>query len=94
MYRIDAYRIESGASKGKLSSYAWPGGYPLFYVQTHGPKGRKEQEILCPDCANASDPRQLTGADANWEDPGLYCDRCGERIESAYAEDEQTEQED
>jgi hypothetical protein len=24
--------------------------------------------------------------DVNWEDPSLYCDHCGARIESAYAE--------
>jgi len=24
--------------------------------------------------------------EANWEDPALYCDCCGARIESAYAE--------
>ena len=29
----------------------------------------------------------IAGADINWEDPDLYCDHTGERIESAYAED-------
>jgi hypothetical protein len=24
--------------------------------------------------------------DVNWENPDLYCDHCGARIESAYAE--------
>jgi hypothetical protein len=24
--------------------------------------------------------------DVNWEDPDLFCDHCGNRIESAYAE--------
>jgi hypothetical protein len=24
--------------------------------------------------------------EANWEDPDLFCDHCGDRIESAYAE--------
>jgi hypothetical protein len=25
--------------------------------------------------------------EVNWEDPDLFCDHCGARIESAYAED-------
>jgi hypothetical protein len=86
MFYIDRYRIRIGASKGKLTSYVWPGGYPVFYIHTHGPKGHKEQEVLCPDCANATDPRQLTGDGVNWEDPELFCSRCNNRIESAYAE--------
>lgn len=31
---------------------------------------------------------QCMAVDANWEDPRLYCDHCGERIESAYADDD------
>jgi hypothetical protein len=68
-------------SDGKLPAYAWPGGYQMFYVDT-------ENNILCPDCANA--PGYSTGpvdVDINWEDPDLFCDNCGRRIESAYAED-------
>lgn len=71
-------------SDGKLPAYAWPGGYPLFYLDKH-------DNVLCPRCANEQDPdgddAPVVG-DANWEDPSLYCDECSERIESAYAEDE------
>jgi len=35
--------------------------------------------------------KQALGADINWENPFLYCDNCGERIESAYAEEENPE---
>jgi hypothetical protein len=71
-------------SNGKLSSYAWPGGYPLFYLD-------KESNVLCPACANRDidDSQAVVEADVNWEDPSLYCDDCSQRIESAYAEDEQ-----
>lgn len=31
---------------------------------------------------------QVVACDVNWEDPDLMCDDSGERIESAYAEDE------
>ena len=71
---------------GELPVYAWPGGYPVFYVAG--------DSVCCPACAN--DPRtgvdafngdKITAGDANYEDPDLYCE-CGERIESAYAEEE------
>lgn len=68
-------------SEGKLPSYAWPGGYPIFYVDD-------QNNILCPDCANKEGYNSIpTHYDVNWEDPDLYCDDCGNRIESAYAEE-------
>lgn len=69
--------------------YAWPGGYPLHAVTADG-------ATLCRYCC-ASERLNIattTGRDGwtvvdltvNWEDPELWCDHCGERIESAYAE--------
>jgi len=82
---------------GQLSAYAWPGGYPIFYIVA-------DNGILCPDCArwaekeNRQDPEcrdddqwRIIAADVNYEDPALYCDNCSKRIESAYAEERQTE---
>lgn len=79
---------------GELPKYAWPGGYPIFYLT-------EDNSVLCPDCANgrhgseAADPDgqtdppwSIVAHECNWEDPELYCDHCHERIESAYAEDE------
>jgi hypothetical protein len=75
--------------------YAWPGGYPFFAITNDG-------AALCRHCAaserasigttTGTDGWCLVAIDANWEDPALYCDHCGERIESAYAEDEATQQ--
>lgn len=31
---------------------------------------------------------RVVGCDVNWEDPAMFCDDSGERIPSAYAEDE------
>ncbi len=77
--------------KGKANSYAWPGGYPLYYVTSDG-------AALCPHCMtkerkqivrstvlNSRDGWQVSGQDVNWEDSELYCDHCNKRIESAYA---------
>lgn len=72
--------------------YAWPGGYPLFFVT-------RDAAALCFECVrkewrqvvwdflrNASTGWRVEACDANWEDPELYCDHCSTRIESAYSE--------
>ena len=82
--------------KGKANRYAWPGGYPLYYVTTDG-------AALCADCMtkerisivrstveNARDGWNVSGQDVNWEDSDLYCDHCSKRIESAYAEEKES----
>lgn len=75
--------------------YAWPGGYPVSLLMSDG-------DTLCWACfkdeygaiaeALADDDIHSgwkpSSADINWEDPALYCAHCGDRIESAYAEDE------
>lgn len=66
---------------GKLSSWAWPGGYPIFYVTGDG-------MVVCPKCANTETSDDPIAADVNWEDASLFCDDCSQRIESAYAEDD------
>ena len=66
----------------KLPKWAWPGGYPLYYLDN-------ENNVLCPACASKDGyESEPVACDVNWEDPDLYCDDCGERIESAYAEEE------
>ena len=73
--------------------YAWPGGYPRYFVTSDGAvlsfKSAKENAglIVVSIDDNANDGWQVVGCDINWEDPELYCDDSGERIESAYAED-------
>jgi len=76
--------------------YAWPGGYPLFFICDDG-------GALCCTCARkevrnvmgAINERKhgarntgwaVVGMDTNWEDDLLHCDHCNERIESAYAD--------
>lgn len=76
-----------------FEKYSFPGMYPIYYVEI---QGRHNQTILCPDCANdfseSIDFDSLADydviEDANYENISLYCDNCGERIESAYCEDE------
>lgn len=72
---------------GQYDTWAWPGGYPLFYVT-------KDSGILCPDCANKNmeltkddnDPQWfIIGADINYEDNELFCDNCNGNIGAAYS---------
>lgn len=71
--------------------YAWPGGYPTFFITSDGAP-------LCHDCArkqgrsitssirdNSRDGWKVEAQDVNWEDSDLTCDHCGKHIESAYA---------
>ena len=55
---------------GTLAAWAWPGGYPLYYLD-------HSDCVLCPTCANANQTAerafQPIAADVNWEDPELYC---------------------
>lgn len=99
--RVDwSYHIPRD-SDGSPEAYAWPGGYPLYYVCRDG-------GALCPKCVKAEEPLAhdncpreqcrehdpqwcIIGHGINWEDPDLYCDHCGSRIESAYAEPEEDE---
>ena len=71
--------------KAKLPAFAWPGGYPLYYVCA-------DNGVLCPTCVNGDDVRNadaddpqwyVVGVDAHHEGPPMVCDHCGTGIESA-----------
>lgn len=74
-----------------LPSFAWPGGYHLFYLFTDG-------GVCCPGCANRNivDIDQgrnnshggwaLCAVEPNYEDANLVCDHCGKPIPAAYVD--------
>ena len=74
-------------------AYAWPGGYPLYFVTSDGSAlsfdaAKRCRRYILQSIAHRSDRTwRVVGVDVNWEDPALYCDETGERIPSAYAED-------
>jgi len=76
--------------------YAWPGGYPCYFVMADGEplsfKAAKEnRRELLEALAHTADRHngwRPIGLEINWEEPDLYCAHSGERIESAYAEPE------
>lgn len=84
-------------NRDPLPAFAWPGGYPMFYVFADG-------GAVCPACVNRNvseideDVRRggrrnshggwaVDAWEVNWEEPDMHCDHCGKRIPSAYAED-------
>ena len=90
MSHLEMFEIASNGT-AYVMPYAWPGGYPIVYVTDDG-------GCLCPNCVqdnleeigttHKGSGWNVVGMDANWEDPSLFCDHCGNRIKSAYAEDE------
>ena len=84
MMNVNDIRLENGT----YPTYAWPGGYPLFYIT-------KDGGVLCSKCVNENlelvegdDPQwRIVAYDINYEDRELYCDNCNEKIESAYGDD-------
>lgn len=73
--------------------YAWPGGYPLYFVMADG-------EALSFEAAKQEAGRIRTeiefqmveewipvACEVNWEDSELICAHTGARIESAYGEE-------
>ena len=74
--------IKLRQSDGKLPAYAWPGGYPLLYLDY-------ENSALCSSCATESmkdivPQFRPVAYDIYYEGPTLFCDQCNEEIESAY----------
>lgn len=65
-------------SKGKLAKFAWPGGYPIYYIT-------RKILVLCNDCASLpNDDDSVFTYDIHWEGESIFCDDCNEEIESAY----------
>jgi len=76
----------------RIGPYAWPGGYPTFYLTEDG-------DALCHDCARFH-RRELLEAiaddngsgwrvvclEVNYEEPDLQCDHCHKLIPSAYVD--------
>lgn len=75
--------------------YAWPGGYPLYFVTADGAAlsfetVRDEYDEVAEAITGdeTSGGWRVVAVAVNWEDPDLYDDHSGDRIESAYAEDD------
>lgn len=66
---------------GKLPAFSFPGLYPIFYLNDR-------EDILCAECA-AKNAEEVVNHSIYWEGPSMYCDECGEEIQSAYGDPEE-----
>jgi hypothetical protein len=74
--------------------YAWPGGYPMFFIADDGEALsfdavylELKQVLRAIKTQERFSNWRVIGVDVNWEDENLYCAHTGEKIESAYGED-------
>jgi hypothetical protein len=88
------YTISDFRRNMRYGRYAWPGGYPCYFVMSDGEalsfKAAKENRRLILESLrdNSDDGWRPVGVEINWEDPALFCSHTNERIESAYTEDQ------
>jgi hypothetical protein len=93
MYITNTQELRTAIRQGKFTSV---GGYPLYFITSDG-EGMSRGAVLqnYREVSHAVRNRDRAWAhwgvvalDVNWEDPNLFCCHTGERIESAYAEDD------
>lgn len=92
------YTVADFDAQLQAGAYAWPGGYPLYFVVSDGEAmsfeyAKANADLIRAAIAdNGKDYWQaewrVIGCEVNWEDASLYCCGNNKRIESAYAEDE------
>lgn len=78
-----------------LPAYAWPGAYPMIYVDLSGPGDYGHYgDVLCATCAWRAIVTDDTpmASDVHYEGPPEYCADCGIAIPSAYGDPEEDEQ--
>lgn len=70
--------------------YAWPGGYPRYFVSSDGEAlsfaaVRANLRIVFDSIAcHINDGWRVVAVEINWEDEDLTCAHSGQKIESAY----------
>ena len=74
--------------------YAWPGGYPCFFVTEDGEAlsfeaVHAERRLVLEAVAGRDNSGgwRVIGLEVNWEDSTLICAHTGKAIESAYGEE-------
>lgn len=78
--------------------YAWPGGYPMYFICADGEalsfeaaEENKDSVIYAIEEGRAMDDWRVIGFVINWENEDLYCVHTNKKIECAYPKDESEE---
>jgi hypothetical protein len=88
-----AFSISDFRRAMRNGKYAWPGGYPLYFVMSDGAalsfEAARENRRAILEAIHNKDGSgwRVVAVDVNWEDDELRCEHTGERIESAYGSD-------
>lgn len=89
---MDIRSISDFRAAMRHGPYAWPGGYPIYFITDDGAAlsfeaAHQERRNILEAIHNQDHSGwRIIAADINWEDSELTCDHTGERIESAYAD--------
>jgi hypothetical protein len=90
---VAEYTVEQ-FNKDLEEPYAWPGGYPRYFITADGAAlsyaAAKEnvnqiREAIADGLTYSG--WRVIGCDVNWEDTELTCDHTNQKIESAYGND-------
>ena len=80
--------------------YAWPGGYPIYFICTDGEPlsfeavmAHREAVVDAITSPGSMPSWEVAAYEINWEDESLYCSHTGNHIECAYPSDDENEQE-
>lgn len=78
----------------RAGPYAWPGGYPVYFVTADGAALAFEtvrEEFACIVSAIRNDDNsggwRVVDCEVNWEDTDLICAHSGKKIDSAYGDE-------
>jgi hypothetical protein len=93
---IDDMTLQEIKTALRNGPYAWPGGYPTYFVDQNGDALSHEAvrsewsqvvETFIFKIRNTG--WNIAGIEINWENANLTCEHTGKRIPSAYAEPEE-----
>ncbi len=86
------YTTKQLKSQLRSGEFAWPGGYPLYFITSDGEAISFEavrenlKSVIWSMRNKVNDGWRVIGCEVNWEDDSMTCAHTGEPIESAYGE--------
>lgn len=91
MMKFTVEKFKEALANGK---YAWPGGYPIYFVCADGEAlsfeaAEENQDLVIYAIEEGhTDDWAVVGYEINWEDEDLCCIHTNKKIECAYPKDE------
>ena len=89
---MNKYTTNQLKSQLRSGEFAWPGGYPLYFITDDGEALSFEavreniKSVIWSMRHKVNDGWRVIGCEVNWEDDSMTCAHTGEPIESAYGE--------